>query len=98
MMLSVRDLADKYFASLGITLDYLGWADTIEFDPEIQKAVNDKFIAETIGPIMPILTQNAENAVKEGLGKGLATRGLPANMIAIPERLLDLSALFGGKK
>lgn len=94
IMLSVRKDAETYLATVGITLDYLGWADTMTFDNAVQKAVNDRYVADKIGPVMPILTQNAENAVKEGLGKGLATHGLPANLVAIPEKLLDLSSLF----
>ena len=97
IMESVRKNATTYFATVGITLDYLGWADTMEFDAAVQKAVNDKFVADTIGPVMPILTQNANNAVLEGLGKGLAAHGLPANMIAIPEHLMDLPKLFSAQ-
>lgn len=94
IMINVRGDAEKYLATVGITLDYLGWADTMTFDPSVQKAVNDRYVAEKIAPVMVTLTQNAENAVKEGLGAGLAKHGLPANLVAIPEKLLDLSSLF----
>lgn len=96
IMETVRSTAEKYFVSVGITLDYLGWADTMTFDSAVQKAVNDRYVAEKIGPVMSILTQNAENSVKEGLGKGLAAHGLPANLVAIPEHLMDLSTMFAG--
>lgn len=97
IMETVRGNAEKYLSSVGITLDYLGWADTMSFDSAVQKAVNDAYVAAKIAPVMPTLTQNAENAVKEGLGRGLAQHGLPANLVAIPEHLLDLSSMFGGK-
>ena len=98
IMKSVRKDADAYFSSVGITLDYLGWADTMTFDPEVQKAVNDRYVAEKIAPVMATLTQNANNRVLEGLGAGLASHGLPSNLVAIPEHLLDLPKLFSGSK
>ena len=96
IMENVRKDAGTYFATVGITLDYLGWADTMTFDPAVQKAVNDRYVAEKIAPVMATLTQNANNRVLEGLGTGLATHGLPANLVAIPEHLLELQKLFAG--
>ena len=97
IMENVRKLATVYLASVGITLDYLGWADTMTFDPAVQKALNDRYVAEKIAPVMATLTQNANNAVLEGLGKGLAAHGLPSNLIAIPEHLMDLPKLFSAQ-
>ncbi|HTR19071.1 MAG TPA: hypothetical protein VMH91_03820 [Candidatus Paceibacterota bacterium] len=34
-----------YFDPLGVSIDFLGWADTAEFDPPVQDAVNRKYIA-----------------------------------------------------
>lgn len=46
-----------YLDGVGITLDYIGWADTFEFERTVQDAVNrryiaskDKEIAELLGP------------------------------------------------
>lgn len=96
MMKSIAAAAKAYCESVGVTLEFIGWADSFEPDKEIQKAINDRYIADKIGPVMSILTQNADNAVKEGLGKGLATKGLPANLVAIPESLMGLQNMFGG--
>lgn len=98
IMEATRTAAEKYLATVGITLDYLGWADTMEFDAAVQKAINDRYVAEKIAPVMATLTQNAQNSVLEGLGKGLATKGLPSNLVAIPESLMNLQTLFGGAK
>lgn len=42
---------------------------------------------------MSILQQNADNRVKEGLGSGLATKGLPASLVVIPQNM-DMQKLF----
>jgi hypothetical protein len=87
-----------FLVERGITLDYIGWADTFTFDQTVQKAINDKYAADTIAPVLATLQALADVRIKEGLGEGLATRGLPANLIAIPSDLLDLSTLFGAKR
>ena len=86
-----------FLAERGITLDYIGWADTFTFDPVVQKAINDRYTADTVKAVLPTLQALADVRVKEGLGAGLASRGLPANLIALPSNLLDLTALFGAK-
>ncbi|HEV2334965.1 MAG TPA: hypothetical protein VGS13_05675 [Stellaceae bacterium] len=86
-----------FLTERGITLDYLGWADTFTFDPAVQRAINDKFTADTVGPVLNTLQDLANVRIKEGLGEGLATRGLPANLVAIPSDLLDFTTLLGAK-
>jgi hypothetical protein len=77
IMETVKTAASDYFRTVGITLDFIGWADTFEFDKDIQKAVNDRYMAEKLAPIMPILNILAQFKVQEGLGKGLADKGPP---------------------
>lgn len=97
IMDTVETKATAYLASVGITLDYIGWAGTFTFDRDVQKAINDRYTAEKIAPVLPTLQAMAELKVKEGLGAGLASKGLPANLIAVPSNLLsDLSAALGG--
>jgi len=67
----------EYFASVGITLNFIGWADTFAFDPEIQAAVNRKYEADKLAQAIPILQQVATIKVQEGMGKGMETHGLP---------------------
>lgn len=45
IMEQVKKDATTYFASVGITLDFIGWADTFGFDHDVQNAVNRKYIA-----------------------------------------------------
>lgn len=59
IMKSVRDDVETYFADKGITITVLGMKDGIEYDdPEIQKAINDKFSSEQL-----LVTQENNNKV-----------------------------------
>lgn len=85
IMETVKNSTTEYFKTVGITLDFIGWADTFEFDKDIQKAVNDRYMAEKLAPVMPILNILAQFKVQEGLGKGLADKGPP--VILTPDML-----------
>jgi hypothetical protein len=57
IMSKVQGELTEYLTSVGISLSYIGWADTFEFDPAVQDAINrrfvstqDKLIAEKLGP------------------------------------------------
>ena len=45
---AIEKNAAAFFATKGITLDYIGWAGTLTFDKDVQKAVNDRYTAEKI--------------------------------------------------
>jgi len=45
IMASVQTTLEKYLKSVGITLAYIGWADTFEFDASVQDAINRRYIA-----------------------------------------------------
>ena len=83
----------KYLDEVGITLNFVGWADTFSFDAEAQKAINDRCAAEKIAPVLPTLQTAAE--IRKGLAQGLAAHGLPANLLAIPTNLLDFAGMLG---
>jgi hypothetical protein len=84
----------QFMESRGITLDYIGWGGTFTFDDVVQKAINDRYAAETITPVLSILQAQADIKIKEGLGNGLVTHGLPQNLIAIPENMMNLTSMF----
>jgi SPFH domain / Band 7 family len=42
---TIQQKVADYLASRGITLDYIGWADTFTFDPKVQDAINRQFVA-----------------------------------------------------
>jgi len=45
MMSSIQKKVDAYMTSVGITLDFIGWADTFIFDPQVQASIDRKYIA-----------------------------------------------------
>ena len=77
IMDNVRKTATDYFQSVGITLDFIGWGDTFSFDPDVQKAVNDKRNAEALKDVLPVLQALAQLKVQEGMGQGMSSKGLP---------------------
>jgi len=77
IMDNVKKTASDYFTSVGITLDFIGWGDTFTFDADVQKAVNDKRNAEALKDVLPVLQALAQLKVQEGMGQGLAGKGLP---------------------
>jgi len=91
MMDTIEKNTKEYFASVGITLNFIGWADTFEFDKEIQSAVNHKYEAEKLADALPILQQVAQLRVQEGLGKGLENHGLP--IVISPDTLKVIMGL-----
>lgn len=94
-MVKEMDAIDKntkdYFASVGITLNFIGWADTFTFDPEIQAAVNRKYEADKLAQAIPILQQVANIKVQEGMGKGMENHGLP--IVISPDTLKVIMGL-----
>jgi hypothetical protein len=90
IMVAVEDAARKYFAAVGITLDFIGYGDTFEFDKDIQKVVNDKYATEKLAKSMDLLQALAQLKVQEGLGAGLASKGLP--IVVTPDMI---NALIG---
>jgi hypothetical protein len=81
----------EYFASVGITLNFIGWADTFAFDPEIQAAVNRKYEADKLASSIATLQQVANIKVQEGMGKGMETHGLP--IVISPDTLKVIMGL-----
>lgn len=67
---SVEKDAKAYFLTRGISIDYVGWAGTFEFDKDVQKAINDSYVAAKVAPHTSVLSQLADIKVKEGLAIG----------------------------
>jgi len=59
IMVTVAKSASEYFMERGITLDYIGWAGDFTFDRDIQKAINSRYIAEKIAPVIGVLESKA---------------------------------------
>ena len=94
IMDTVRKEAQAYFATFGVTIDFIGWADTFTFDNDVQKAINDKYAANALKDVLPILDALAQLKVQEGLGKGLETKGPP--IVVTTEMIKTLVGLAHG--
>ena len=57
----------------------------------MQKAVNDKRNAEALKDVLPVLQALAQLKVQEGMGAGLASKGLP--IVVTPGMLEALTRL-----
>lgn len=91
IMENVQKNANEYFSSVGITLNFIGWADTFSFAESVQKAVNDRYIVDKLGSSLTVLNAIANLKVQEGLGSGLDKHGLP--IVVTPDMLNILSGL-----
>jgi len=89
-----KDLRKYLIEEFGITLDYIGWGSTFDYSPTVQKALDDKFAADKIASVLPILERQAQLKIQEGLGEGLKAHGLPKNLVAIPSNLMDFTKWF----
>ena len=77
MMDDISKSSIAWFKTLGITVNFIGWADTFEFDKEIQDTVNRRYEADKLGPVMSTLQATAQLEVQRGLAAGMANHGLP---------------------
>jgi hypothetical protein len=46
IMADIDKAVREYLTQMGITLDYIGWADTFTFDPVVQGALNRVYVAD----------------------------------------------------
>lgn len=90
IMESVKQKASAYFSDVGITMDFVGWADTFTFDRPIQDAVNRRYIATQDAAIAAQLAPYAATiqtlAAAEALRAfGQKTDGrLPSTIVGLP--------------
>lgn len=92
---AAKQIAD-YFATFGITIDFMGWADTFTFDPEVQNAVNRRYIAsqdkEIAAALQPFTATIQALAAADALRAfGQKTDGkLPTTLVGFPPELGNL--------
>ena len=93
VMTSVKQKAAAYFADVGITLDFIGWADTFTFDHVVQEAVNRRYVASQDQAIAALLapytaTIQALAAADALRAFGQKTDGrLPSTIVGLPPEL-----------
>jgi len=93
IMESVKQKAADYFAAVGITLDFVGWADTFTFDPTVQEAVNRRYIASQDQAIAALLAPYASTIQALAAADALRSFGhktdgkLPTTIVGLPTEL-----------
>jgi hypothetical protein len=94
----VGKAATDYFASVGITLDFIGWADTFTFDQTVQDAVNRRYVASQDQAIASLLAPYASTIQALAAAEALRSFGqksdgrLPTTIVGLPT---DLGTLLG---
>jgi hypothetical protein len=94
----IKDTAAKqivdFFAGYGITIDFMGWADTFSFDKEVQDAVNRLYIAkqdEDIGrrlqPYTEVIKALAQAQAQRSFGDKTDGR-LPTTFFGMPPEVV----------
>ena len=88
---TVQKSAAAFFATRGITLDYIGWAGTFTFDADVQQAINRSYDANKIAPVLETLkTKALIDAIARWDGK------LPANVSGLWLMPSDVMSAFTG--
>lgn len=93
IMESVKQKAAEYFAAVGVTLDFIGWADTFTFDPTVQEAVNRRYIATQDQAVAALLAPYAATIQALAAADALRSFGhktdgrLPSTIVGLPTEL-----------
>jgi hypothetical protein len=93
IMRDVNQKATAYFADVGITLDFIGWADTFTFDHAVQDAVNRRYIASQDQAIAVLLAPYASTIQALASADALRSFGqktdgrLPSTIVGLPPQI-----------
>jgi hypothetical protein len=77
IMVVVQKETETYMKSVGVTLRFIGYADTWGFDPTVQQAIDQRYEAQTLAQFTQTLQEVRQLDVQAGLAKGLENHGLP---------------------
>jgi SPFH domain / Band 7 family len=94
----IKDMAAKqivdFFAGYGITIDFVGWADTFTFDKDVQDAVNrlyiakqDEEIARRLQPYADVIKTLAQAQAQRNFGDKTDGR-LPTTFFGMPPEII----------
>lgn len=90
---AVREQSKNYLASVGITLKFIGWADTFTFSKAVQDAVDRRYIAAQDEAISKALSPYADTIQKLAAAQALRNFGeksdgkLPTTIVGLPTSL-----------
>ena len=90
IMDNVKKNLETWLKSVGITLTYIGWADTFTFDKEVQSAINrrfiatqDKLVAEQLAPYTSVIQSLAAAEALRSFGEKTDGK-LPTTIVGLP--------------
>jgi hypothetical protein len=72
IMQAIEAATNDYLKGVGISLDYVGWADTFTFDHSVQDAVNRRYVASQDVKIAETMAPHVQTL--QGLSNAEATR------------------------
>lgn len=98
-------LADvrEQFTPMGISFGFLGLADALDYEHEIQVAINHVYTsqkeavaANALLPVLPVLQQEADMRVKNGIAEGIRTKGIPTlpSFVVLPQSWIEAASNF----
>ena len=93
IMENVKKAGSDYFATVGITLDFIGWADTFTFSKDVQAAVNRKYIATVDAANASMLAPYAQTIQLLAAADALRSFGehtdgkLPTTIVGLPPEM-----------
>ena len=104
IMDSVQKDITAFLTEKGITLDFIGWADTFTFDPKVQDALNRTFVAAQDQAIATSLATHTSTIQALAVAEALRGRwnGVAPSSVAltfVPDGMTNaLGSLFAGKR
>lgn len=107
IMTAIETSTKAYLDSVGITLDFIGWADTFTFDKPVQDVINRRYVASKEAEIAS--SMQPHTATLQALAQAEATRkvadkwngAMPSSVSLwwLPSGLTDLfTGMLGAKK
>jgi hypothetical protein len=70
---AIQGEAVKFFLTFGITIEYVGWAGGFTYPKEVSDAINTRFAAEHIAPVISTLQEKARIDAISGWDRHLPT-------------------------
>lgn len=90
---AIQDEARKFFGTFGVTIEYVGWAGGFTYPPEVSAAINTRFAAEHIRPVIETLQAKAVIDAIAGWD-----RRLPASLTILGKSDALINDVIGGIK
>jgi SPFH domain / Band 7 family len=95
IMTNVAKTTDDFLKGVGITLNFIGWADTFEFDQNVQDAINRRYVAAQDQEIAKALTPYASTIQAIAVASAIRDWGAKADG-KFPTTVVGYPADVGG--